>query len=118
MEIIQTGDTVAMMRQLKAVSNQLNEATEQLKRWQIAVDVQVIPVTFDLKITVTKPGGEGFIKTVSKEDVLYYSNDAEALIDGVINDIFGLLRPEIRNEIGTKITRAVQNVGKLSGKAR
>lgn len=118
-EIVRSSDITGAMRQLKALSTLLNEATEELKRWQIAVDVQVIPDSFDLKVTVTKPGGDGFIKTVPKEDVFYYGSDVEGLIDSVIADIFDkLIRPEIRNEIGTKIARASKNVLALSGKAR
>ena len=113
-EQLRAGEETQEMINLRAMSDKLINAVEQLSQWKVELDYAVQPNVLDLKITARKPNGNGFIKTVPYGDIEYYENDPDALSEQIIDDIVAkLLRPQLQQMIKPSVSRAVANIIKM-----
>lgn len=106
------GNIAEAVRTIQALNSQLNEANAALGSWKISIDgkVESTNAGFVLKLNVSKPNGSGFIKTISTEEIAYYVEDPDALIQQISEEIFEhLLKKQIHNEITTFVTRGLRN---------
>lgn len=114
-DLVRASDMTDAMRTIRSLSDQLTTLHSQLGQWQITVTTEVDIKTLDLKVTVNKPNGHGFIKTFTKEDVLYYQQDPAALVSYMVDLIFDqLFRQQITNTITADMTISVQNISKMA----
>jgi hypothetical protein len=111
------GDATVAMQNLKAMSARLTQAAEDVGNWKVDITYEVVPSTLDFKITVVKGNGQGFIKTISFDDIQYYASDSNELAAQLIDDIFTkLYRPMLQQQIRPAMSRAVQNICKMGEK--
>lgn len=116
-DLIRASDLTEAMTTLKAMSNKLIAAVEDVNQWKVEITYEVVPSTLDFKINVKKGNGNGFIKTIKFEDIQYYSNDPDSLTELLINDIINnLYKPQLRQMIQAPMTRSVKNICLMSGK--
>lgn len=114
-ELNRSSDETQEMATIKMLGNKLAESMAELAKWSVGLQAVIDPDTLDLVVTMKKPNGTGFIKTVPKAEVLYYSNDPATLIEILTDLIYeNLLKPQIKAEISTVIANSVRNVSKMS----
>jgi hypothetical protein len=77
----------------------------------IEFDVEVDANTHDIRVTAVKPyGGNGIIKTISLEQVMYFKDDVQGLTQLIVEEIFDvLLREQMYNQLHGALSRAVWN---------
>jgi hypothetical protein len=105
------------MTTIKAQGTKLNDAVAELAKWKVDLTVEVVPSGggFGMKLVARKPNGQGFTKTMTPEEVLYFQNDPGTLVEQVIDDIVTyLLREQVRGEISRIITLGVRNAAKMA----
>jgi hypothetical protein len=114
-ELVRASDLVEAQSAQRIQGKQLQETADELGRWKIEIQSEVNPADFSLKLTIRKPNGQGIIKTIPKDDVIYYENDIPSLIEIVTNDIIqNLLIKQIREDIEQTLVNSVRNIVKLS----
>jgi hypothetical protein len=119
-DLIRSGDLINASRTITALNTKLNEATADLAKWKIMVSGEVVSVNdgFSLVLSITKPNGQGFIKTINPTDVAYFIDDPESLVREIVDEIFTeLLKVLIRNEISPVITRGLRNAQMMAERA-
>lgn len=114
------GEETGLVTLVRALQDKLQLASKITRDWQVEFEVTVELETFDIKVSAIKPnGGGGFIKTIPRQEVLYYINDPDTLINLIADLVFdNLLRGIIKNELSEKMHRAMTNVRVLNGKQK
>jgi hypothetical protein len=113
-EPIRARDLAEASGVIATLQDQLREANTDLAKWKIELLASVyrdqMTNEISLKVTVTKPNGQGFIRSYDQEQLLYVANDPYVLITALTDEIIeNLLLKTIREEITTPISNAVKN---------
>lgn len=116
-DLVRASDLTEAMTTLKAMSNKLIKAVEDVGLWKVEISYEVVTSNLDFKITVKKGNGNGFIKTISFQDAMYYQNDPNTLAEQIIDDIIdNLYKPQLRQMIQPSIEKSIKNICLMSGK--
>jgi len=109
-DLTHAGDNVTMMQTINSLKKLLADARLGQSRWQVTFEVSVVQPVRDIKIVAKKLDGSGVIKTVSYQDVLYYKDDPSTLLQIIIEQMYvALIKQELINELGPKLTQAIRN---------
>lgn len=116
-DLSRPSDMVSAMGTIKNQGEKLTAALAELAKWQIAISVEVVPETLDLRITARKGAKLGFISTIPKDEVVYFSQDADALIDNILTDVYEkLLKEQLRNEHTDVLSKAIKNLTMIASR--
>lgn len=117
-DLTRLSDITEARRIIKIQTEKLNEATAELSKYQIEFEVEVDMTTLDIRIKAMKPhGGGGLIKTISKDDALYFALDTQSLTEMVVADVQRvLLKDHMYNLLHDKLQRAIANVQMIEAK--
>ena len=116
-DLLRFSDSTDAELTIQVLSDRVATLSSDLAKWKVEVAVEVVISSLQLKITAKKPNGQGFIKTFNREDVAYYSNDPDSLIQELVDVIFeNLLKQQIKDEITRPVTQAIKNIDKIMGK--
>lgn len=117
-ELSNIGELTDALTTIRVQTDRMLQMAEDLKKWKVEWTVEIVPSTFEIKVTAMKPfGGGGVIKTISKEDALYYQNDPNSLADSVAEEVFdAILKDVFRKELRDKLSRALLVASKMDEK--
>lgn len=111
------GDLTDAHHKLTVLSQRIAEASIELGKWQIHFKFEIIPVTFDFRVTMTKENGAGVIKTFTLSDIMYFKDDPQAIVDSVLHTAFdSLLKPIILEQIASPIAKSINVIKNVAGK--
>jgi hypothetical protein len=116
-DLTRPSDMVSAMGTIKNQGEKLATALTELAKWQITISVEVVADTLDLKITARKGTKLGFISTIPKDKVLYFSQDPDALIDNILTEVYEkLLKEQLRNEHTEVLSKAIKNLTMIASR--
>jgi hypothetical protein len=110
-ELSRIEDMTEALTKIRLQTEKLKELQLLLSQWQIEFDVTVSMEPIAIEIRAIKPhGGKGLIKTISYDDILYYSQDVQGMVEVITQDIIdALLKPQIKEALASKVSKAVAN---------
>jgi hypothetical protein len=110
-------DQTEDMMKAKNAGDKLQAALAELSVWKMEVTCEVDGES-TLRITIRKHNGTGFIKTLTKDQVIYFSENVTALVNQMAEEIYEmLLKQQIVKFLDEPITKAVQNVVLIASKS-
>jgi hypothetical protein len=114
-DLVRASDITDAMTTIRVQKDKLVEALNELSKWKIEAHVEVVPSTLELKVTVQKLNGQGFIKTFTKEQALYYKDDPATLVTTVVMLIEQqLITPTLVEELTPQVSAALKNITKIA----
>lgn len=114
-DLVRASDITDAMTTIRVQKDKIVEALDELSKWKIETTVEIVPETLELRVTVQKLNGQGFIKTFTKEEALYYERDPNTMVQNVIELIVErLVTPVLVDELSLTIKHALQNIGKIA----
>lgn len=116
-------NVVELKHRLSVTEENLKATRLELSKWKLHVASEVDDVSGDgklgLKITCTKPNGQGFFILVSNEEIDFYINDQDALVRNIMEKIYDVLyKDNIRNLVSPLVANGIRNIKAIEGKAR
>ena len=108
-------DSTEAQANIKVLSEKLMHVSKIANEWEINIKTEVDPKSLDLKITVFKGNNQGFIKTITAQEIQYFSVDTNTLIEMLCTEIFEkLLKHQVVQVIGGPVTKSIINVNKMA----
>jgi hypothetical protein len=112
-EPTRASDQTKDMMLAKNAGDKLVTALAELSQWKMEITGDV-ESGGSLKITVRKHNGQGFIKLLTKEQVVYFKDDKEAFIQQMAFEIYDLLlKDQIVKSLEQPIRNGIENVIKV-----
>lgn len=114
-DLVRASDLADAHQKLIVAAEKIKEASADLGKWKIDFKFDIMPTNFDLRVTMSKDNGAGFIRTFNVQEVLYYKDDPRAFVLMLAEMAFvKLLRDVIANEISAPVTKSLLTVSKFA----
>jgi hypothetical protein len=117
-DVTHASDLTSALTSVRALTDRLKETTDALSRWQVKMRLELNPKTLELRVKCEKGNGQGFIKTLTCAEVLYYQHDIDTFTLFVADLIYeNLLKQYIRSTVQQDLTMAVKNVVTMANRS-
>jgi hypothetical protein len=110
-------DTTSTLYYLSVIKEQLQEANKQANKWGITFDVRIETTPSFCIMVTAKNGGRAYIKHIPLNDVQYFADDPNALVNEIAEATYSaLLKDMLRDELRDPLKKAIINCVRMATK--
>lgn len=100
---------------IRVLKENLVEAQKQATKWGVTFDIKIETVPQFCIVISAANGGKAFIKHIPLNDVQYYADDPNTLVNEIAEAVYNaLLKNMLRDELRDPLKKAIINCNRMA----